>query len=257
VVQRNTPREMRGRVNSVFFVSRDVLFLVGMAAAGLADFMDIRLLYFISALLLLGGAFLVMVLPGLRQNRSEWRRALGLLKAAPAVSGLGEGRVAIPSDWDALVGLLPAFSTLSTREREGFVKDARVLEIPAGSTILRHGESGDAAYFILTGKTVAGVADSQGNYRSLSSMKAGDFFGEIAALTGAARTADVVAKEETTLLQVPAQALRGLMGNPALSALFLAKMTERLNRTSLNELPRFAGPDQQDALELRTNPAEA
>jgi len=29
VVQRNTPREMRGRVNSAFFVSRDILFLVG------------------------------------------------------------------------------------------------------------------------------------------------------------------------------------------------------------------------------------
>ena len=42
VIQRNTPREMRGRVNSVFFVSRDVLFLIGMAAAGLADFIDVR-----------------------------------------------------------------------------------------------------------------------------------------------------------------------------------------------------------------------
>ena len=48
VVQRNTPREMRGRVNSVFFVSRDVLFLIGMAAAGLADFIDVRWMYFSS-----------------------------------------------------------------------------------------------------------------------------------------------------------------------------------------------------------------
>jgi len=46
VIQRNTPREMRGRVNSVFFVSRDVLFLVGMGRR-LADFMDVRLLYLI------------------------------------------------------------------------------------------------------------------------------------------------------------------------------------------------------------------
>jgi hypothetical protein len=46
-----------------------------------------------------------------------------------------------------------------------------------------------------------------------------------------------------------------LMGNPALSALFLSKMTERLGRTSINELPRFAGVDQQDALNLRTAPA--
>jgi CRP-like cAMP-binding protein len=104
---------------------------------------------------------------------------------------------------------------------------------------------------------MAGVAGEAGNYRSLSTMTAGDFFGEIAALTGSTRTADVVAEEVTTLLQVPAQSLRGLMGNPALGALIQAKMTERLGRTSINELPRFAGVDQQDALNLRTIPAGA
>jgi MFS family permease len=257
VVQRNTPREMRGRVNSVFFVSRDVLFLIGMAAAGLADFIDVRIMYLVSALMLLGGAILVLVLPGLRQNRAEWRKALSLLKAAPAASALGVGRMAIPADMDALVGLLPSLATLSVKERENMLRDSHVMEVPAGSTILRHGETGDAAYFILAGRAVAGFAPQPGNYQSLSSMNPGDFFGEIAALTGAARTADVVAEENTTLLQVPAQALRNLMGNPALSALFLAKMTERLSRTSINELPRFAGVDQQDALDLRTVSTEA
>ena len=255
-VQRNTPREMRGRVNSVFFVSRDVFFLIGMAAAGLADFMDIRLLYLISAILLLGGGILVMTLPGLRQNRSEWQRALGLLKAAPAASGLGLGRLAVPADWDALAGLLPSLSALSTRERDAFIGNAHVMEVPSGSTILHHGETGDAAYFILSGRAVAGFAPQPGRYQSLSTMTPGDYFGEIAALTGAARTADVVAAEDSTLLQVPASAMRTLMGNPAMSALFLARMTERLGRTSINELPRFAGVDQQDAHELRTAPVD-
>jgi CRP-like cAMP-binding protein len=163
--------------------------------------------------------------------------------------------MAVPADLDALAGLLPSFSTLSAKERNNFIDNAHVLEASAGSTILRHGETGDVAYFILAGRAVAGFAPEPGNYRSLSSMAPGDFFGEIAALTGAARTADVVAEENTILLQVPAQALRSLMGNPALSALFLAKMTERLGRTSINELPRFAGVDQQDARDLRTLPA--
>ena len=44
ILQRNTPRQMRGRVFSAFFVSRDVALLVGMAGAGLADIFDIRLL---------------------------------------------------------------------------------------------------------------------------------------------------------------------------------------------------------------------
>jgi hypothetical protein len=33
-------------------------------------------------------------------------------------------------------------------------------------------------------------------------------------------------------------------------------MTERLIRTSINELPRFAGVNQQDARDLRTLPVE-
>ena len=48
LLQRSTPREMRGRVFSAFFVLRDVVFLFGMAAAGLADVFDIRLLVVIS-----------------------------------------------------------------------------------------------------------------------------------------------------------------------------------------------------------------
>jgi CRP-like cAMP-binding protein len=130
------------------------------------------------------------------------------------------------------------------------------MEAPAGTTVLHHGEKGDAAYFILSGGVVAGITGAEGNYQSLENMTSGDFFGEIAALTGTARTADVVAVDTTTLMRIPAQALRGLMSNPVLGGLFLAKMTERLNRFSINELPRFAGYDQQVMRDLRTAPAE-
>lgn len=253
-VQRNTPREMRGRVNSVFFVSRDVLFLIGMAVAGLADYIDVRWMYFSSAMLLLFGGVMVLVMPGLRQNRSEWMQAIRMLRTAPLKTGTLLGRAVLPADMDMLAGLIPALAGLSTKERENILTQARVLEVEAGTKILKHGEGGDAAYFILSGRAVAGIATSEGNYRSLSTMSPGDFFGEIAALTGAARTADVAAVENTSLLQLPAQALRNLMSNPTLSALFLAKMSERLSRTTLTELPRFAGVDQQDARALRTAP---
>ena len=256
VVQRNTPREMRGRVNSVFFVARDVMFLMGMGAAGLADAFDVRAMYLVSALILLLGGVLVLVLPGLRQEGAEWRQALNLLRTAGNASGIGTGRSATLTDMSTLIGLLPSLSALSPKERDSLLRQARIVDAPAGTTLLRHGEMGDAAYFILSGKAVAGVTAEGGNHHSLSTMTTGDFFGEIAALTGAVRTADVVASEPTTLMRVPAQTLRGLMSNPALGSIFLAKMTERLNRSSINELPRFAGYDQQVLRDLRTSPAE-
>jgi len=47
------------------------------------------------------------------------------------------------------------------------------------------------------------------------------------------------------------------MANPVVSKLFLDKMTERLARTSIQELPRFAGVDQRDLRDLRTEGSEA
>ena len=62
LLQRNTPREMRGRVFSAFYVMRDIIFLIGMAGAGLADFVDIRLL------------IIVRIRPAVRVSRVHARR---------------------------------------------------------------------------------------------------------------------------------------------------------------------------------------
>ncbi len=66
--------------------------------------------------------------------------------------GLGAGRAATPSDVDLLVGLVPSLSDLTRKERTSLVRSARVLDVPAGATILRRGDAGDAAYFILSGR---------------------------------------------------------------------------------------------------------
>ncbi len=102
-MQRNTPAEMRGRVNSAFFVSGDVCFLIGMAAAGLADYIDIRLLVLISGLMLIGSGLLVMFHPDLGPSRAQWKRTIALLRGAEAAPRLGMGRPATTSSkWSAL-----------------------------------------------------------------------------------------------------------------------------------------------------------
>ena len=83
-------------------------------------------------------------------------------------------------------------------------------------------------------------------------MGPGDFFGEIAALTGSARTADVVTDDDSTLLEVPATALRATMIVPEISKLVLSTLSTRLGRTESADLPRLAGIDQDDLRDLRT-----
>lgn len=83
-------------------------------------------------------------------------------------------------------------------------------------------------------------------------MAAGDFFGEIAALTGSPRTADVVADADTTLLEVPADSLRATMVVPEIQKLVFSTLASRLLRTEAADLPRLAGVDQQSLRDLRT-----
>ena len=250
ITQRYTPRDMRGRVNSAFFVCRDVLFLVGMAAAGLADVFPVRLMFIISAVMLIAAGGWALVIRGLGQPAAEWKRALELLRRAPAQVAARVARPATLADFDALAARLPALATLSAEDRQALLSSATVSEAPAGGTVVRHGEKADEVYFILAGKAVAGVA-AEGRYRSLSSLAAGDFFGEIAALSGEPRTANVVAEEPTTLLSVPAAILRGWMSNPTLRQLFLSTAAERLSRTHTADWPRLAGVDQESLRELR------
>ena len=75
VLQRETPRQLRGRVNSAFFVARDSMFVVGMAAAGLADWFDVRGLLLACWLVIVGCGLLTFALPGLEPTAASTPRA--------------------------------------------------------------------------------------------------------------------------------------------------------------------------------------
>jgi voltage-gated potassium channel len=147
------------------------------------------------------------------------------------------------SDFDRLVGRLATFSLLSDTQRAAFINDARVRVVPEGERVVSKGDEATCAYFILDGEAAAGIPEAEGGYRGLSTMGAGDFFGEIAALTGSARTADVVVTRPTTLMEVPAETLRAVMAVPEVDSLVTSTLTERLQRMNQTDLPRLATMD--------------
>jgi CRP-like cAMP-binding protein len=242
--QRNTPREMRGRVFSTSYVITTVVYLVGMGLAGLADVIDVRVMFIAGSVVVIAAALVTAVLPGLGQPAAEWRRAISLLRGAGSAPGMAFGRPASLADIEMLLGYIPALAGMPPKDRDDILHHARVRDAAAGTAITRRGEASDAAFFVLGGRVVAGVTTGEGANQTLSAMTAGDLFGEIAALTGSTRTADVVAEEDTTLLEVPADTLRHLMAIPDFSQIVHGKMSERLARTaSIADLPRFGGID--------------
>jgi len=251
LLQRNTPRELRGRVFATFFVIRDTTFLLGMAGAGLADVLPVRGLLIASQLILVLVAVVMARTPGIGLPTAGWSRGLAALRAArPAAAGVV--RNATTADLDTLIGRLATFAYLSDAQRTAFLRRARIREVSAGTRLVTTGEQASAAFFILEGETAAAIPEPDGSYRGLSTMGAGDFFGEIAALTGSPRTADVVATEPSVVMEVPADALRGIMDVPEVNRLLLSTLTERLLRTNHPDLPRLAAMDQSALRALRT-----
>ena len=251
LLQRNTPRELRGRVFAALFVMRDVIFLLGMAGAGLADVVDVRILVIFASLILIVTAFAALVAPGVGRPAAEWRRAIAAVRS-PVPALAGSTRAATMADLDRLVGRVGTFARLSDPQRTALLKGALVREVPDGTRLVTRGDAATTAYFILDGEAVAVVPDPDGGYRGLSTMQGGDFFGEIAALTGSTRTADVVATEPSTLLEVQADGLRAVMVVPEVSDLVLSTLTARLTRSSQPDLPRLASFDQAALRDLRT-----
>lgn len=250
IVQRNTPPEMRGRVSSAFFVARDVLFLIGMSAAGLADFMNVRLLYLISALMLVGAGIVLVFLPELGQSRSQWKRTFDLLRGVEAAPRLGAGRPATMLEVERFITHLPELKAMGQKERSQLASSTLIAEAPGGKVITYRGEESDAAYFILKGSVGVGFIKDD-DYVILNYLREGQFFGEVAALTGMARTANIITEEESEFLIIPSKVLRGLARKyPSLNVMLHTLIGERLSQT---ELPRGTSFDQQLLRELRTS----
>jgi MFS transporter, DHA3 family, macrolide efflux protein len=251
LMQRSIPRAMRGRVFSAFFVTRDVLFLIGMAGAGLADLFDVRALVVVSSIVLISAGVAHALLPGLRRPANEWRHALALLGTAPHAPTLAEGRAATMLDFDRLTDVLPELGALAMTRRTAFLTGATFHRADHGMAVIKRGDVDQSAFFVLAGKAVAGVPQDGGNFRALSSMGPGDFFGEIAAITGSPRTANVIAEDDMELIRIPGPTLKSLLEVPVMEKLIDSKLAERLTRTADADLVRLAGLNQGDLRDLR------
>ena len=250
LIQRSTPREMRGRVNSAFFVVRDVMFVFGMSMAGLADILDVRMLFLVTALALFLAGSAVLIMPGLGQPAAEWKRLGSLLRGAEAAPRLGRGRVAAISDIEAFIQRMPELANMEMKERQRLAEQTLVADAPGGKIVVHRGETSDAAYFILKGSVDVGVLKDD-DYVILNTLREGDFFGEVAALTGRERTANVITEEDSQFLIIPSRVLRRLSDRyVGLKKMFITTMTERLSHA---DLPLGSQLDQNLLRELRSN----
>ena len=116
---------------------------------------------------------------------------------------------------------------LSPEERAQLARGTRVLHYSRGETILGYGEQGQSMYVVHDG-TVSVRAPSSEGFVEVAQLGPGNIFGEMALLTGESRTADVIAIEDVTALQIRKNVMQPLLlENPELAAALSIRIMER------------------------------
>ena len=78
-----------------------------------------------------------------------------------------------------------------------------------GEAVIRAGDEGSSMFVVHNGRVKVQISDN-GKARTVAVLKDGDFFGEMALFTGEPRTANVIAVEETEVLEIGHQAMKHL-----------------------------------------------
>jgi small-conductance mechanosensitive channel/CRP-like cAMP-binding protein len=127
------------------------------------------------------------------------------------------------SDFLGRMAAIDILSPLSPEALQMIAEAARVHVYSKGETILRHGAEGNSMFVVHEGTVSVRVNDDE-----VARLAPGDFFGEMALLTGERRTADVIAVTDVVAMEIAKDALAPvLLDHPELAASISAKVVER------------------------------
>jgi CRP-like cAMP-binding protein len=135
----------------------------------------------------------------------------------------------MPSDemgrgWADILGEIPLFAGLSKRHLNKIAGLAKTRRFARFTNIVREGERGDSFYVILDGTVLVKPSGK----RSVR-LEAGAWFGEMALLDGAPRTATVEAQDEVLVMVLGRAAFqKAVTADPKMAMVLLRTLAERL-----------------------------
>jgi cAMP-dependent protein kinase regulator len=130
---------------------------------------------------------------------------------------------------------IPLFSDLTAQE---FIAVALLLVrrvAKVGEVIVREGDPGDSMFIVSTGEVRATLLH-EGRQVPVATMHDGDFFGEMAVLSGEPRTATVTAVKSTELLELSREHLSEICArHPDVEAKIRLAYDERVSRSAARQ----------------------
>jgi CRP-like cAMP-binding protein len=132
----------------------------------------------------------------------------------------------------AALAAVPLFDRFSKKHLRRLAVETDVVRIAPGRAIVEEGQAGEAMYVVLTGS--ARVTRSG---RKIGELFPGDFFGELSALDGGARTASVVAQTPVEVLRLFRHTLRRMIEDEPVLVMGLLEGLARRLRHVLPDAP--------------------
>jgi CRP/FNR family transcriptional regulator, cyclic AMP receptor protein len=130
-----------------------------------------------------------------------------------------------------LVAQAAIFRGISQAALEDILRRMQVRTRPSGSILIAQDEPGDAMFILVQGRVKVALFGESGRELTLSELKPGDFFGEMALIDSRPRSANVVAVDDATVLALTRDAfVAHLKAHPQTAINMLGELTRRLRR---------------------------
>jgi predicted MFS family arabinose efflux permease len=218
-LQRSLPKEVLGRVFGAYFSG--VLLAISLGAL-VTPFVISNLS--LDASIWMAGA----LLPALCLLGLPWLRRMDSMNVA---------RLAVIEPRVLVLERLGILTEASRAMLERLATDAREVEVPAGTVVIREGDEADAFYVLVDGEVGVRARGEAAQERELPAMTSGAYFGEIGLLEHIPRTATVTATLPSRLLRIDGDAFVDALTDVPASTALLEGARSRLARTHPNRRP--------------------
>jgi small-conductance mechanosensitive channel/CRP-like cAMP-binding protein len=141
------------------------------------------------------------------------------------------------------------FRVLDAEKIDRLARRLRLVLFGPNEVILRQGEPGDSLYVVRSGEVAVRVA-AHGVQRDVATLSAGQFFGEMSLMTGASRSATIVARTDVQCYVVSKDAFQEILeSKPDLAATISEILSKR--QVALGTSPEAArAPDTEEPQQL-------
>jgi len=147
------------------------------------------------------------------------------------------------SDLEKFLSNVPLFSSITDSQLSEIASQCTTISLPKGKTVFMEGDPGDSMYIIKSG--IVGVFGTDGEIeRFVTTLHRGDFFGEMALLSGQPRTATIKVLLDAFLYRLHQDTFTRLLRADPNVALYLSRLyahrfSEAVDLTSSEPPPTF------------------